>query len=457
MRIGRGVCLVVASAGLVACGSDNSSNGASQPPGPISSAKQDFVIGSLLAEQNGIKSMDLAIEDINAAGVLPVRLVGIHQAFGDNDDRTVLAKNMFDKQNVKALTSSWSSTGLKVLRLTNTDAYKNIVQCSDGSSNTTINDPNTPNDAQGQLMSDKNDSYYRAVSNDKKQAVVVFQRLTAQDKAGIYWSDEPYGQTFEKEVKKNADAAGKTLVFDKSYASMNFSTAGAKADLDDLLAKNASGQLTSLVLVGLVGDAAGAIVDYLVSAATPFQGQIIVPDGLADNSLFASQKAAFATWLAKPGNSLTATLQEGMSGANSKTWADRFKARFPGEDPTAAYTTTMYDCVYSFAVAMMYGKGTVGPTTLHDGMLNLKKSQLGDAPVSVAPTVEGLKAAQAAIAAGKKVLIDGASGLMRFDNDGDAIDTLYAVLKISGTAGAYKWAPNLVWDPNNNKCFSGCQ
>lgn len=413
-------------------------------------SKPEFVIGTLLYEDGAaVKAHNMAIDDVNASGVLPVKLVALNVTFGDNDDRTQLARQMFTSQKVKAIGSSWSSTGLRVLRLTNTPEFQNIVQCSSGSTNTTINDMTQP-DVDGQLMADKNDTFYRAVANDKRQALLVWNQIKSKSKAGIYFIDDPYGQSFRAEI---ASRAAGSLRFDDKFPE-TFSATAEKAKLDAILAANARGDLESLVLVGL-GDSGGAILKYLVEARPPFHGQIIGPDGLSTDSVFTSQGAAFAQWLHASGNSLSATLPEGLGGVNSKEWASRYAAKFPSDAAGASGGSTSYDCVYVFAMALMYGQGTVSDTTLRDNMPKLKASQLGQSPVTVPPSREGLLAAKEAIDAGKRVRLDGASGVMEFDGDGDSIHQLYAVQKVAGT-GPFTWAPHQVWNPMTNTCLSGC-
>lgn len=433
-----------------ACPASNNNNTAVE--------KEQIRIGTMYTETAGdppaVSAIKLAVADLNQSGALPREVVLVPRYYNENIDRTELAQDLFDTVGVAGLVTEFSSTALKVLRLTNTDPYANIVQCSGNSTNTKINNPNTPASEEG-LGADQNDTLFRAVSNDIKQAQLVWTIIEDKEHAGFLYVDDAYGATFEEQINAKAQADIGGVTYSQFYPE-ELNASDLQPIVDDILARNAAGELNTIVIAGLPTQG-GAILKALVEAPTPFAGQIIGTDGLIDPSIFLSQTGAFTEWLNRSGNVMRGTTPENFFGDNSDAWIERFKSS-SGVSSFDAFVTSHADCMYSFALALIEAdvKGEDPAGFLKQGMINQKQENLsGDIVVEVTPNAEGLKAARSAFLEGKKVRLNGASGRIEFDDDGDRALQFYAVMKVVG-AGPYEWARDQVWDPVSGICVDNC-
>ncbi len=444
--------LSLALGGLVACGGDSEEKKGGGDPASAT------IIGAIYAENAGdseLAAARLAIKDINDSGVFekPWELQVLR--FNDSVDRQDLAREFMDKYKSPALLTNWSSTGLQVLRLTNSADYNQVTQCSSGSTNTVINNPNSPDGSDG-IMADKNDTFYRAVANDIQQAALVWQLVPEKSKAGFYYVNDAYGESFLNEIKKAADSSG-GLAFEGNFEE-TYKTATEKPDIDKIIELNQQGKLSSVILIGLPSQG-GPIMKALSEATPPFNGTLIVADGMIDAGFFAPLTATFTGWLQTAGNAIIATAPETYEGQHTQAFLDRLSSFSSDYDANSPFTPSTADCIYSFAVSLMHAEGDARTSGygIKEHMVKLKAGYIGSEPAfEVNPSSQSLKDAQDAIRGGQKVRMNAASGDLRFDSDGDRAVQLYKTLKVEGT-GPYNWVRAQVWDPSEGKCVKYCE
>lgn len=431
---------------------------ACQPAQNTTSEAEPIIIAGFFGEApdepSSTKAIKLAFEDLNAAGVISRPVQVLPRYFNDNIDRTQLAQETFDSFAVAGAISTSSSTALKITRLTNLEQYANIVQCSGSSTNTKINNPSTPDSEDG-IGADRNDTLFRAITNDIKQAKLVWDMSADKEHTGMIYLGAPYGESFHGEIEAKAQADVGGLAYAVPYPE-----GGSQVDfqpiIDEVLAKNAAGELNTIIYVG--DTVFGAFLKGLIEAPEPFVGTFIVTDGVIDDGVFLSQTSAFTQWLARPGNRLLGTTPSGFSGPNSEQWIERYK-QAKGSEGIDNFVTTFADCAYSMALSLIEAevKGEDPYAYLKVGLSSQKEASLAGAEVVlVDPNPAGLQAAKEALQAGKKVQLNGASGELVYDQDGDRIQQFYAIMEVEG-AGPYKWAASQVWDPVEGVCVEGCE
>lgn len=436
-----------------ACPADGTGDGDDTAP------KEQLRIAAVYSDDGSgnnekVEGIKLAAKDLNEAGVISKEIQIVPRLFNGETDRTQLAEDAINVDGAKAFISEFSSTAIKIARLTNTPEYENVVQCSGSSTNTKINNPNTPDGDDG-IGADRNDTLFRSVSNDIKQAQLVWELPEDKGTTGFFYVGDSYGESFHSEIAAKAATDIGGLVYDSPFPT-DLNLAELQPLIDDILAKNAEGKIQTLIVVGLP-EHGGPIFKALVEAPIPFAGTIIATDGMVDEAVFLSQTGAFTQWLARAGNALFATTPENNSGDNSAQWLKRFQES-TGIAPSSNFLTSHADCMYSYAIALIEAdvKGKDPAAFLKQGLINQKQENLaGDVVVEVTPNVDGLKAARAAFLEGKKVRLNGASGRIEYDNDGDRAVQFYAVMQAVGS-GPYEWERDQVWDPVSNVCVEGC-
>lgn len=429
-------------------------------------------VGALLAETEAssalLEAIRQAIGDVNEAGVFGAPFQVVELRFTGDSDRQALTRDLYDRYGAVGFVSEFSATALRALNVTNQGGggYEDFVQCSASSTNTVLNNPSTAlteaDRAAGLLFSsDQNDTLYRGVSNDIKQARVVWRLVPEPNTTGVYFVDDAYGQSFRDQLQQRAADSASALAFVESFPAQGFAVDPQSAALGQILSLNQSGQLTSLIVVGLPPQG-GPIVEALSAATPPFSGQIIVTDGAVQASFFAALGPTFAGWLGDSSNSLVGTLPENYAGENSPAWTERLRVRVPDIDLSDGFVTSAADCTYAIALAMLYAgaseRYTAAAVKRH--MPKLKQGYYALKPPASVVTVDaspaGLQRAQSAVNAGQAVRWNGASGIFVFDADGDRINQAYKTVAPVAQSDGWGWERVSVYDGDTGTCISGC-
>jgi hypothetical protein len=437
-----------ALAAFVGCSGDDDETGGGGDDNTV------LRIGALYPDDGGgsdsADAIRMAVADINESGVLDVTLEVVPKYFNDDSDRGAQATELMRDYGVVALASAWSSTALTVLRLTNSEEYANIIQCSGSSTNTTINNPETAAEDDGTLNSDQNGTLFRTTANDIQQAALLWTLVEDGSKLGVYALNDAYGSSFRDQMVSRAGDSG--LGFDATFEN-DLNISDEQSDIATILDANAAGNLSALVLVGLPNHGS-PIVKELVSATVPFSGTILVPDGMLSAGFFASLDASFTAWLSTAGNAIYATAPEMYEGANSGAWTTRLETFDAGVDLSNAFLPSHADCAYMFGLSLLKAGGDV--TKLKDMMATFGATSVGADATEITPNAAGFQAAKAALDAGETIVLNGASGLMTWDADGDRAVQLYKTMAVQDDAGSYSWVQDKVWNAATGECVKYC-
>ena len=423
----------------------------------------NILIGALYEDAGGnkpeVEALRMVIQDINDSEVFENTFDLAISLFNSSlSDRTEMARELIEETGVIAIASEWSSTAKLVLQVTNKE-HTDVVQCSGSSTNTRINNTSDygTEDEDGVLGADTNDTLYRTVTNDVHQAKLVWNLVNNKDKVGVYYLNDAYGESFADQVEEYATADDKVLAFRASWSEQSYDVGSQQSNLDEITRLNDEDKLDSLIMVGLPSQG-GIVLNALLSGQQTdwFNGKLIVPDGMIDQGFFTSLQDSFTTWLTIYGNEIQGTAPENYSGDHSTEWLNRLKDFSTGIDDSDAFIPSHADCLYAFAIALLYaGADASTAKDIKDNLSNLKSSNLESDAVEVGPTAEGLQAAKAAIADGKTVRLNGASGIIEFDDDGDRSDQPYKTYKIESNDTGYTWVTDSVWR-TNGECISNC-
>jgi ABC-type branched-subunit amino acid transport system substrate-binding protein len=338
--------------------------------------------------------------------------------------------------------------------------YTKYVQCSGSSTNTLINDP-LIKDSEQEIGSDKNDSLYRCVANDKQQAALGWNLVKNKSTFGIFYINDSYGQSFFGEISKKAKDSGHSLVFAESFPEKDFSIKIIESKLEQLLTLNKQGKLQTLLLIGLPSHG-GEIVKFLVEAPSPYRGTLLLTDGMVEATFFTSLTTDFTRWIKLEGNRLFATAPETYAGELTAPWIERITKKHPAIDLSNAFLPSESDCLYAMALALMQEERSEQhrPEALKRAMRRLKASNYsGVHPtdiVDISPDAAGLKRAQQALAAQKRVRLNGASGTIVFDQDGDRLDQLYKTMEPRLVNGLWQWATVSIFEGTTGSCKKNC-
>jgi hypothetical protein len=406
------------------------------------------------SEATTVTALQYAATQINEAGFIDKDIEIIPSLFTSETDRKAKAQEMVDDFGAVGLVSEFSSTALQILQITQSSPYDSIVSCSGSSTNPKINNPETPDAADGTIGADRNDTLYRTIANDLQQARLVWGLIENKEKLALFTVDDAYGKAFLSELTSYAAADS------VDFAHQQEVPVGGAASLyteaaQTALSGNRDGSVSTVVVIGFTGEA-GQILKSLVEANPPFAGEIILSDGAVDPATFVSQTGALATWLGVPGNSVRATVPDNASGANSAS----FESALQAATSMGAHDSMLashVDCLFSMSMALAAGSadGLSGAAAIKAGMLKQKDSALAGAADIVTITPTSLADVAAAVEAGKSLRLDGASGVVTYDDDGDRAVQLFSVMVPQGT-GPFDWAVSQTWDAVNNECISGC-
>ncbi len=416
------------------------------------------VIGALYSSTStdgeaSIVALGMVVDDINASGIFTREFRLVPRFWGPDSDREAMARTLVTEDGAIAIVSQWSSTAEAILQVTSGD-HPDHVSCSGSSTSAALNDPDLA-DADGAHTSDKNGTLYRTVANDARHGVIVWDQIPepSRDKVGVLHIDDAFGTSFRDEI---AGVAG-GLAFVAGYPAEDFTTAAVEGSVNDILARNAAGELDTLVLVG--SGERSEIMRMLTEAQPPFEGIVHVPE--AAKEFFDTLGGGFAVWLGMANNQLISSVPDNYRGAHSDEWF----ARLQQEDETITrgagnYFTTHADCAYAIAIALLHATGDAQytPAGVKENLPRLRASQYAadDDVIDATPDPAGLAAAKAAIEAGKKVRLDGASGLVVFDEDGDRERQIYAVREAKALGGAFEWETTATCDGESEPGVPDC-
>ena len=384
--------------------------------------KGDIVIGGIFHDDISgsadlrLKAVMMAVEEINSAkGIYgkKISLVNIRPTLGENADAEKAAENakiLYDSYGSVGIVTLFSSIGEEIIKVTNTNQYKDLVQCNCSATNPFLNDPSAT-----EVSPDKNDTFYRTVVTDTFQgklwAKLIEDKVSDNAKIGIYYIDDTYGRGL-KGVLNNALPEGVDITFDKYFSDGEFIIEENSQYMDELIVAN----LDILILICKKTQSPN-ILKYLVENG--FKGSIIA-DGIKVNDIF-TVATGLCDWLNITENSLLGVEPDGFAGKNSNAFIQSFVNRF-GEDPDT-YSSTAYDAVYAFALSLLYSgqKENYVASDVKENIIRFKELNRDLEEEEIGIGSDEFKRAEDIIESNGKINFEGASGQLIWNNNGDRI------------------------------------
>ncbi len=409
------------------------------PPPPPPGA--EIVIGATLWDDISdnaklrLQAAELAAEQITASGVMKLTIKNLSPAVGDaasGDKAGENAVKLFDDDPpAVAVVSMGSGIAKGILAKIGEGKYAKYPQCSNAASSPTLN---ANGDGTESTEFDKNDNFYRTVVHDFFQAALLAHIATVEnswDKVAVYSLDDAYGSGMRDALKAKL---GAKVVWEQVHPTGDFDATAEKTNLDELIAKSGDGSISVVVLTTQKAQAPG-IIKALTEGG--YVGPILLPDGGRTDDVFTIAKD-LKTWLdADAKNTIIGTESDNFAGKNSDQFTTDFKAKFSA-DPDA-FSPTSYDCVFAFALGLLYaGDENYTAAGVWEGLQNFKEKNHSDDEVEVGIGADGFKAAADAIADGKKVHLEGAAGPLNWDDTGDLKSNPFRTFGPNDAADAYE-------------------
>ncbi|MBN1948057.1 MAG: ABC transporter substrate-binding protein [Bradymonadales bacterium] len=345
-----------------------------------------------------LQGVQMAVEEINAAGVLPtIEVVNVSPAGADGNVTVELTQsavqNLHDEHQAVGVVSLFSSIANTIIEVTQTAPYDTLVQCNCSATSPALNDL------------DQNHTFYRTVRDDNAQGELVLTLIEENEweRVALYWIDDSYGNGLSEVLRDGSEA------FDRSFPTGEYDVTSNLSDLADLLDSTPD----VIVVIGF-DQQAGPIFDHVTTEG--YSGAIVVTDG-AVNSTFFTHTPGVAEWIAS-GNVLMGTSVDNQGEDHYDTFDSAFRARW-GEAPNP-FSSNAYDCTYLFALSLL--KAAAGEDNLNSASVKQQMQSFQNSTgVEVGIGSNALIAARAAITAGSSVTFNGASGEIVFDADGERI------------------------------------
>ncbi len=361
-----------------------------------------------------LKAVELAVDEINEAAVFSreVRVVNLSPASGNSVDDMVAAQNtkeLKETYNAIGVISLYSNLAEAIISVTNSTGYEDLVQCNCSASNVLLNDTSV-------ATADKNDTFYRTVVTDVVQGELMVKLITEEyewHSVGVYSVDNTFGSGLRDLLVAMFDEVdGYEITFDDVHPDMDFSVGANQEELDEIISLNLSGAL-DVVILATHKSQSPLIVEYLIENG--FEGGLLLSDGAKTEDIFITD-ADVGVWLDDT-NIMIGVEPDTMAGVNSSAFSQAFEAAY-GTAPET-YSSTAYDCTFAIALSALYGEDDVVAQSVKDNIINFKESNRLDDEVTVGIGSEGFSSAANVIASGGFVDLEGASGRLLFDNNGD--------------------------------------
>lgn len=367
------------------------------------------------------KSAELAVETVNRAGGVN----GCDLKLDLMDDQTnpivgvSVAKQLVDVRKVPAIIGPLSS-GVTMAVLTSVAAPARVVMISPSATSPAF----TSLAASGKTHG----FWFRTAPSDDFQGEVMadIAYMKGLHRVAVIYLKNPYGEGLARKFRTVFRSLGQTVTNEVAY---NPGESSYRSVVEK--AKEHSPQ--ALFLIGYPGDGATIAREWIAEGGVP---HFLLPDGL--------QSQKFINDVGPQYFKLVYGTAPGSTATPSLTTFQRAYQRKYGRLPMQPYMTSAYDDVMLLALAMEQGKGDT-PTIIRD---NLRKVS-GIQGVPVYAGVEGYQKALALIKQGKRFHYVGASGIIKFDKNGDIIGSmgLWTVKngKIiqTGMVGVMTW-PNIL-------------
>jgi len=378
----------------------------------------ELVIGAVLPQTGKlaplgtpmIKAVEMAVDDINeAGGVLgkPIKLIVKDDGGGGNDDLAATSVDqLINNEKVDAIVGAAGSSTTKSVIDKITSA--GIVECS-------------PSNTGSDLSSwpDKG-LYFRTPPADDLQAPALAKAISDDGKqnVAIIAQNTDYGTGFVEFLEPALVDSGANITENVTY-DINGTSFDAEVE------KIVGSEPDAIALIGYPEDGGKVLAEMLKQGVDFSETTIYVTDGMNDNELYKQVDES------KP------DVTEGIKGTaasaapeNGAAWfPDAFKAYAP-EVESPIYSAQAYDCV--MAIALAAAKADSDAPYDIAATINGITSGTGDG----AETCDSAEDCLTAIADGKEIDYDGASGALDFSEVGEPSAGSYDVYEFGADGAA---------------------
>lgn len=366
---------------------------------PVGAQAQDVKIGAVLSVTGGLApfapaitaAARLAVDEINAAGgVLGGRRIALVEA----DDQTnpqvaqTVATRLVQVENVAALVGPLTSSNvLAVAQAVTIPAGVPLVS------------PSATSPAISPL--DDKDTVFRTVTPDGLQGRVLARttRERGVTRVAAMVVNNDYGRGLQANFVAAFQELGGTIT---SATNFEENRASYRAELATAAG---SGNPEALLLIGYPASGGNTILRQALENG--FFNRFIMTDGMRDGSVIQT---------IGPQNLANSFGTSGGSAAPAETlkkYQDAYRAKNASLDPMGAFAPQMYDAVMTVALAIQKAGST------DRAAIARALREVANGPGEVVGPGDFAKARDA-IAAGRKVNYDGASGPIEYDAAGDA-------------------------------------
>lgn len=369
--------------------------------GPAAAANCTTTVGSVMSLTGSLgtlgqaiaKGAQLGVADINAAGGANGCTLKLALA----DDQTSpsvgvdAAKKLVDVQRVPAIIGALSS-GVSAAILTSVTAPSGVVQISPASTSPTFTE---------MAEAGKDNGYwFRTVPSDALQGLAMAQvALNAGLKnVAVMYLNNAYGQGLDKEFSAAYTKLGGKIASNVVY---NPSQPAYRSEVN----KAMEGKPDGLFLIGYPGDGTTITREWISSGGPQ---KFLFPDGLYSQDFVNDVGAQYMKNVhgTAPGSTKTPSLE---------TFQAAFKAK-NGALPTQSYITNAYDAAVIIGLAIDQAK-SADSKAIRDAIRKVTDPK-GE---KIYAGVKQLKLGMQLLEQGQPIQYIGASGPLRFDENGDTV------------------------------------
>ncbi|UTF52929.1 ABC transporter substrate-binding protein [Natronosalvus rutilus] len=237
---------------------------------------------------------------------------------------------------------------------------------------------------------------------------VVMNQMEGSSTATLYLNDD-YGQALESSYASAFEEAGGEVT---NQVSFEAEQSTYSSQLGDAL----SGEPDVLMVVGFPQSGITLFRDYYSDYASDWDGQVIVPDGLIDDTLPGEVGNDMEdVWGTAPSS----------AGPGADFFADRYEEEF-GSEP-GVFNGQAYDAAAVITLATVaVGGDEADGTAIRDAIPEVAN------PEGTEYGPSELADAAAAVAGGEEINYVGASSPVDFDENGDVVSASYDVMRYQG-------------------------
>lgn len=384
---------------LTACASSDDADAGSDETTAATTASGPLILGTLLPQTGTlaylgppeIAGVDLAVEEINAAGGVLGEDVTVEHADSSDADHAEIA--------TQSVTDLLSKDVQVIIGAASSSVTLNVIDDITGAEVVQISPANTATSLSGY-----SGFYFRTAPPDTVQGAALGNLITGDGHAniGILVFNDDYGTSLRDVVKDTVEGAGATVVYGNSGEEFDPAASSFATDVTALMATSPD------AVVVLAFEQTKQIIPELVAAGVDPSTIYLVDGNTADYS------ADF-----EPG-----TLEGAQGTIPGAFPSDEFQARLKGVNPDLqdyAYGPESYDAAILAALAAVKGGATDGPT-IQANLAAVSGADGGEECSTFADCVELLDS-------GSDIQYVGQAGIGPFNSDNDPSSAFIGVYK----------------------------